>query len=104
MRWYINDASIFNQIDDNNFGKLQQILWELVKLRIRYPILRDNLFVTRSLTHLYIKGGQSLVRMVERSSNISQKRGILNWFSKNGPFDHSEFEINEGEKFFFFRL
>ena len=43
-------------------GKLHQILWELVKLRNRSPVLRDSLYVTHSLAQLSIKGDSSLVR------------------------------------------
>ena len=61
-----------------------------MKLCNKSPVLRDSLYVTHLLVHLYIKSGQFLVRTVEKSEYDNMKQGILYWFSKNGLFDHAD--------------
>ena len=49
MRWYVNDASIQNQFDGDEFVNLLDSLGELTGLCTKYDILKENLYLTQSL-------------------------------------------------------
>ena len=104
MRWYLNDASIQEQFEDN-YGEFFEICNGLLKLRKDFPHFGEKFLVT---TFLMNPANENIRKLrdfllnleVNNSKELNLKRGILSWFNK-GPFEYPEYQILPSDKYLF---
>lgn len=103
MRYYLNDASIQNQFDDEP-DKLFKTLVELAILRIRFLREIGELFIAETLREKKVINNESLINSIRKfavdDSNKDDKTILLRWIESARARDYDHVLINPDEKFF----
>ncbi|MCC4252495.1 hypothetical protein LL251_08695 [Sphingobium naphthae] len=84
MRWYLNDASLQGQFADP--AQFEEILRELLGVRARVPLIKQNLRSTRSLQDALAGPGMSVRQLLQRCRDRDLRSATFNWFDRTGPF------------------
>jgi len=84
MEWYINDLSLDGQFP--NSQTFCERLKEILKLRLKHSILRENLFCSRTLGQRPIAAAHNLQQILLKHPDPMFKRQVLEWVGKFGPF------------------
>ena len=99
MEWHINDLSL--QGSFSSADALANALEALLKLRHRYPLLRNSLFCTRSLAGQIVVDGRSFQQVIGRLPNRNLVKQVLAWVGKSGPFSDDMRQENPDDYFYY---
>ncbi|MHC1728328.1 MAG: hypothetical protein AB9866_20385 [Syntrophobacteraceae bacterium] len=100
MEWHINDLSLESQFDDSQ--QVRAALLPLLKLRVRYQHLRENLYTSRQLCSCQVTASANLQQAITATKDRDFIRLALLWLGRSGPFwddhrqaqDYDHFEFN----------
>jgi len=84
MRWYLNDSSLQGQ-----FATAREFVDEiagLAKLKMQLPASGSQLYCISNLSMTKVTRDSSCSQAVMRAARVDEKRLILSWISKSGPF------------------
>lgn len=84
MQWFVNDLSLDGQFNDIEDFRI--ILEPLLKLRNQEPLLRQNLFCSRTIGTRPVTYRDSFCQAILSLVDRDFKSLTLNWINKNGPF------------------
>ena len=84
MRWYLNDSSLQGQ-----FATEREFVHEiaaLAKLKMQLPVSGSQLYCTNKLSLAKVTREASCNQAIVRAAQVDEKRLILSWIAKSGPF------------------
>ena len=84
MRWYLNDSSLQGQ-----FATEREFVHEiaaLAKLKMQLPVSVSQLYCTNKLSLAKVTREASCSQAIVQAAQVDEKRLILSWIAKSGPF------------------
>lgn len=97
MEWYINDLSLDGQFADSQ--AFRSALEPLLHLRSRDPLLRDQLYCSRSLHECRVTAIYDLKTAVRATRDRNYIHLVLEWTNKAGPFWDDDRQFNKDDYF-----
>lgn len=99
MRWYLNDSSLQGQFATER-AFVDEIA-ELAKLKMQLPVSGSQLYCTNKLSLTEVTRGASCNEAIVRAARVDERRLILSWIAKSGPFLEDD-RMPEEEDYFEF--
>lgn len=99
MRWYLNDSSLQGQ-----FSTAREFVDEiaaLARLKARFPASGFQLYCTSKLALTKVTREASCSEAILRAAQVDEKRLILSWIAKSGPFLEED-RMHEEDDYFEF--
>jgi len=84
MKWYLNDSSLQGQFSTER--EFVDGIGNLARLKSRLPDVGSQLYCTRNLAMAKVTREASCREAVMQSARVDEKRLILSWIDRSGPF------------------
>lgn len=84
MRWYLNDSSLQGQFATER--EFVDEIGKLARLKMHLPVSGSQLYCTSKLALTKVTREASCSEAILRAAQVDEKRLILSWIAKSGPF------------------
>lgn len=84
MRWYLNDSSLQGQFATER--EFVDEIGKLARLKMQLPVSGSQLYCTSNLSLTKVTREASCSEAIMRAARVDERRLILSWIDKSGPF------------------
>jgi len=97
MEWHINDLSLVGNFSSSEI--FIQAVSNLMKVRLKNPLLKENLYCSRSLHLCEVIPNTTFSQAVYGTNDKEFKQLVLEWVTKSGPFWDDSRQANQDDYF-----